>query len=782
MKLLNFKVSIRVLFKDRISFLATVVGIVVSVASIFFTGIWILDEIFYEDCHENLDQIYQFSTVYNPNSNIRITQSTCFPLAEEMIETFPEVQKSFRSGQKMAELTIDNESFSTFSFCFIDPAALEVLSFKFVEGNPENALSVVNGIIISKEAQDKFFKGGSAVGKTLTMNSFGVEKEMVVTGVCKKPSNSQFNLDFYASYLSLKDLDENDSWVRLSCRTYGLINKGADIEKLEARMSTWFNEKDPETEMALKIKTLKYKRLREGNGATGGTKTLVINLTILLVFMFSMVILNYIILSSLRLKKRIKSMALLKIFGSSMANIRREYIVESLVYMLLFSVMSILLVNYLIDDFNTIFDKKLSIFSSSNHLIFFIVIILMIVISGVFPLMTRYFNDPVKLLLNNTKSEFSVVIKDKIPLALQLTGSLFMIVISLFYYSQYLLLDKMNIGYNKENLIEIYSNRDVQQKMDILRSRWTEIEGVENVSASMRPPWNITSVARNVSWENNKENTVFNGNFAGISYDYIKTMQGKIVQGSALTEDVQKNDGIKYIINEKAKGIMGLENPIGMKMSLLGDEGYIIGVVEDFYHQNFDEGISPLILQYGAGRPLNVMLVRLTPHNGNKKMAELKSVFEEILPDEDFNWNYVEDCIDMVYLKKERLERNLVIIFAIAIIFICCIGLFALSLYLTLKKEKNIAIRKIHGATKWKIIMFFVKEYIIIELVAMVLAFPLAYLFLRNWLNNFAVKVELTPWLFILAAVIMFVILLLVLLYAIIKAVVVSPTVVLRNS
>jgi len=340
-------------------------------------------------------------------------------------------------------------------------------------------------------------------------------------------------------------------------------------------------------------------------------------------------------------------------------------------------------------------------------------------------------------------------------------------------------IQSLNLGYNRENLLYIPLEGDLTSKYTVFKTQALKMPGVKDVTHATDAPTIINNGTTGVLWEGKDPNSNIDFTQVGVGYDFIETMHIQILRGRDFSRDFA-TDSVNYIINETALKIIGYKNPLGKSLTLWGMKGTIIGVVKDFHFNSLHTAINPLMLRLGENFDGGIALVKTEPGKTKAALASLEKVYKELNPKVPFTYKFSDEEYQKLY-KSEQVVSQFANYFAFLGIFISCLGLLGLVIFTAEQRTKEFGIRKVLGASPIILFNLLSKEFLMLVVVAIIIASPVAWYFSNQWLQDFAYKINLSWWVFVIAAFTALLIALITISFQAIKAAIANPVKSLRT-
>ena len=753
----NIKIAIRNITKDKLYFSINTLGLALGIVCSLFILIYVQDELRYDKHFKNSDNIYRLTQnfLYDQSHFAR-----CAPAFAPLLhEYFPEIKEIVRLNQQTKVISIENKKFKEDNFFFADTSFFSVFDFKFIEGNSENALKQPNSLILTKHIAEKYFGKKDPLNETILILNQDGNQLFKVTGIIEDSKrNSHFHVDILASFNS-QNSDFSSAFVQMAnFYTYLTLPVNYDYKSLEAKFPEFLRsklDKEAPTYVSLILQPLKNIHLKSSlqrEIEKNGDIKVVFIFSIIAIFILIIASINYINLSIARSSKRANEISLRKIFGANKVSIIKQYFIEFILFCITVLVLSIIILTILYIPYKNLINKDIVLFSIDNAYIFLELIGLIILvgfISGIYPAIILSSFKPLLLLEGvfkmNSRSNFR-----KILIVFQFTITSLLIICSMVIFSQIKYMGNKDIGFNKENIIVI-QDVEIGDRFNTLRKELLNEVDIIDVTAVMRPPSVKILDANSVNVEGFQFNTEKGAsmilNLLPVQTNFIDFMQMKMIAGRNFSKDYS-SDTSAYIINEtslKKIGWKSAEVAIGKQFSVNNlHDGTIIGVVKDFNYSSLREKIDPLVL-FIKKDWLFTILIKTKPDKTFKSIPYVKGILEKIYPDKVLEYTTLTSLFDDLYVSEKK-QLDIVAIFSVLAIIISCLGLFGLLSFIIEQKTKDVAIRKVHGASEISIEMLFLKDFAKLIIIGNILAFLLAYDLINSWFQNFAYHTNFNYW------------------------------------
>lgn len=765
------KITLRNIRKHKGYTFINLAGLAVSLACCLLIGLWILNEMNYDKAYPDQDRIQAILTndyFCSPNA-----------LAPYFEENVPEIQYAARLSFGDEVLINSGMHYSFEDLLAADPQILKILSFPFIAGDPETAMNEPNAIIISADMASRFYPGELPLGKTLTVNN---EAEYIVTGVIENtPVNSSFRFDLLTSidYQRQSVIDEGypyEAWNFVSTRTLVKVQPNVTAEALTDKISGMIQQFNEDREVrlaAISIGDL-YLRFSDTNRGIKIFSTIALGILI-------MACINFVNLSTARFRMRAKETGIRKIIGAGRGALMAQFLAESIVLMTIGFAFAVFLVELVLPIFNSLFQTRLSleIINNSTAILMGIGLILITALAaGIYPAIVLSRFHPVQTVrkgLDSTNKRFTL---RRVLVVFQFALTAILIIGTAIIYNQVTHMKSWDVGYNKEQVVNIRLRGESRNQYAALKNELLKNAEILSVTAGTNtlPYWQMETT---VSWDGLMPDEERDVSFNYIKYDFTKTFGIELVEGRDFDENVTSDERHACLINETLARSMDRATVLGSYINFWNVEHEIVGIMKDFNFRPLTFGIQPLVLTISPpdatrfGR-INMMSIRISPNDISAAMAFVEETWNKIVPQHPFEYSFLDQEFDANYRSLEQ-TNNLALCFGALAIFIAALGLFGLASYTAEQRTKEIGIRKVLGASINNIVRMMSKEYLVLVVVANLVAWPLAWYFMNDWLQEFAYHIEMNIGTFLLVGCFTLVIALLSVGYQALRAACTNP-------
>ena len=784
-------IALRNIARFKLHSLINIGGLALGVSIFTLIMIYVVSELSYNKYHANYAEIYQVSV----NNGLETTAH----LGHLMQESFPEIKymvridRGYGGGQKAYLSNMESDEAVEFEdIIYADTGFFNMFSVEQIAGDLSTALKDPYSLVLTESYARKLFGSMDAVDKIVGfVSAYGrLRQDFTITAVIgDQPGNSSLKYTAIASFITLNDIkpggvEADQDYYNWGYYTFLMLRDHIDIQFFENKALDEYikftcetYEIDPASEEAAEIK-MNLVPLAEVP-FYGNNKRQFISLIILLgVLILVIALINFINLSLAKSSLRSKEIGLRKVGGASRKNLMNQFIGEATVLVLIAVIVSLILTEIIKPFFNSMVGKDLSIGYIEKPqilLIFLAGTIVLGVLAGFYPAMVLSRFNPIQTLKNEViKGKKGQTFRQLLSI-IQIAISLVLIIGVVIITKQINFLKTKDLGFDNTNIIYFSSNRDINKKYELFKQRILESPAIYSVSRAgneFGDPYHMTA------------DEEFNGVKKSFQLmmadpDFVETMGLEIVEGRNYQWD-RANDVGGVIINETAAKEFGMDSIIGFRMSLFGEkQEKILGIYKDVHNESFRQKISPTVLM-NYSRMLNKIMIKVNGQNRKAAIAHVESVWNEIIPDVPFQYNFLEDKYDKLY--ETETKFGLVIKFsALFSIVIACLGLFGMVSYTSERRKKEIGIRKSNGASAADILILLNTGIVKWVGIASVLAIPVAYYATDKWLQDFAYRTSINIGVYVLAVFIVLAISLLAVTFVVLKAARTNPVECLRS-
>ncbi len=776
----NFlKIALRNLWRQKSSALINIIGLSIGIASSLIIFMFVFNETNYDSFHrngKNIYKVYQHSMVNGESSMDGVTP---VPMAAALMSDYPEVLSAVRMYQSDNILAIvDHQYFNINHALYVDSSFFEVFSFNLIRGNRPSVLSEPHSVVLTESVARKLFGKEDTIDKMIRIEND--TSYFKVTGISMDPpENSHFTYDMLISMDAFWDFNSS-FWLRNNLNTYVLLQEGFPSKNLEDKfpdmikkyIGPQFQEKlgFSMQDFISKGNYLRYKlqpirdihldsSINHGLKPSINKKYLYI-FSLVGIFIILIAGINYINLSTARSARRAREIGLRKVFGSSRKKLIWQFLTDSLLISLASAVIAVLLAGIMLPYFNKMADLSLSLFAFKPCVLIFILLCSALVIgilAGFYPAFLLSSFNPSTVLKNILRSGNRGKTLRGILVIVQFFIAIVILSCTMVIYQQLKFIQNKDLGFDKESVLVIHRPGTLGVRLSTFMDEIKKNTGIINIANSGSIPGSPSGDdVFIIEGRSRSETYVLQASW--VDYSYINTLKMKIIDGRNFSQEFG-SDGLSVIINEAAVKKIGLKNPLGTRLTRPdGNENYtyysVIGVVKDFHFQSLHNLVQPFIMFIKPGKENwgGYLSIRLGKGDKTESIQLIKNTWKKYTNDMPLEYSLLDEDLRKLY-KEERRSGNLSMTFTILAIFIACLGLIGLISFTTMQRVKEIGLRKIMGASVWSILVLLSSETVKLIIIASLLAWPVSWLFLKNWLTAFAYRIDLNPLVLILTSI-----------------------------
>jgi ABC-type antimicrobial peptide transport system permease subunit len=774
----SFRIAIRNLRRNGLYSWINIAGLAVCLAAVLLILLWVNDEMSFDKFHKRSRDIYLSVASFNMGDKQEYWKSSSPPIAGMAKNEIPEVENACRILEYWDTETIKHgdNTLSDVRCALVDPSFFSIFSFHLREGNIHAVLPDRNSVVLSESAAGVLFGNEEAVGKTVVDH---LRREFHVTGVlADMPENSsnRYNVIFSFAFYEALTPQLNEWWGNLNYKTYFLLQPGADANNA-AQKITGIHSRHSQWALTYLLHPLEKENLYNLDG-TANTKLQACRLFAVAVALLLLIAcINYVNLVTARSSRRNKEIFVRNVLGARKINLFAHFFNESLLLFFCSLIVATLLIYLLFPLYNQITGKQLEfhLFSLSTLAIFGLTFLVTSLFAGIYPALALSLRPKtVNEAVHGRTGVHALVRKSMV--VMQFVASVILIIGAFTINRQMQFIKLKNPGYDKEHVFYVGLTRNMRTNMEDVKTRVLQSASVAGATIVSQPLNNIRQFNAGGDWEGKGDRQV-TFTILATDRDFIPTMGIKLAEGINFSGTPADNNS--FIINREAAAQMGLHDPVGKQVrNMEGDNATIIGVTEDFHFKNMHEKIGPLLIKVNP--QASYLYVKTVPGNAIEALKVVENVYRGYDPDLPFDYSFMDEDFDRVYKNDIRTGR-LFNVFAFIAILVSCLGLFGLVTFTAETKTKEIGIRKALGASVAAIVKMLSKEFLILVGIAMLIAFPLAFYWLEDMLQDYAYRIDIDWRMFALAGIITMTLTLLTVGWKAVKAATANPVKALKS-
>jgi predicted permease len=784
-----FKIAWRNLLHNKTFSLINIFGLALGMTCSLLIMLWLKDELKKDKFHANDKRLFRVMENQYYSGDISTFPSSPGILAENIVKDVPEIEMASQMLWEEQPLFTVGDKFDKEKGRYVQKDFLRMFSFKLAKGDAGTALARPDAVVISKSLADKYFKGEDPIGKMIKIDN---KENVIVTGVLDEiPELSSLKFDFLLSYdIWFKKNDWAKEWDNNGPRCYVMLAPNASVDKVNAKIKNYIKskKKDSNVELFLQNYGESYLYSNWDNGKQAGGRIEYVRIfSVVAIIILLIACINFMNLATARSLRRAREIGVRKVVGAGKRQLVAQFIGESTFVSFLAILLSLLIVALIIPSFNELTDKKLSIDLTDPSFLLILLGLTVVtgVISGSYPALFMSTLRPIVVLKGILKFKAGATYFRKGLVVFQFALSIILILGMIVIYRQINFINNKNLGFAKEDLLYMPLEGPMAKNFMAFKEELLKQPGIKNISSAQSSPLEVGSSTQGVRWPG-KDTTkliLFSNN--PITYDYLKTMGIELIAGRDFDPSFSL-DTMNYLVNEAAARKIGYQDPVGKELTMWGDKGTIIGLMKDFHHNSLHVPIEPLILRLFKGSWVSEggywgnVIIRTENGKSKQAIASMEKVFKQFNPGFPFKYYFTDDEIAKNY-KAEHTVSKLSKYFAFLAIFISCLGLFGLVTFTAEQKTKEIGIRKVLGASVTGIVRMLSKDFLKLVLIATIIAFPVAWWLMHTWLDDFAYRIDIGWWVFVVAGIAALLIALLTISFQSIKAAIANPVKSLRT-
>ena len=795
-------IGLRNLWNSKVPSLINILGLAVGIACCLLIYLFVKDEFSFDKHHVNSDRLHRVILEQRDSDrgNSRTWASVSAGYAPKLKEAFPAIENSVRFWPwAFPVITYTDKKFVEPNFLFAEPSLLEMFSHPFLAGDPVAALTAPNSVVLTQSCAEKYFGQNDPMGKTISFYSRGDKAELQVTGIVEDvPVNSHFTFDMLGSFETWKGLSNEDfDFLRgnFNYPTYVLLNEEASLGELSALFPDFlennmdaYNGMQPSERFKILLQPLADIHLNSSFTSdfakTGSKSFLTIFIGIALLILLIACI-NFINLSTARATHRAREVGMRKVLGAQRTQVARQFIGESMVVAIAAMCVALLLVEIALPAFNTFTGKSLGLtFFGSGTVIPVALAVTAFVglVAGSYPAFVLSGFRPLRVLGKYALPRSSNKLVRSGLVTFQFVISIGLLVGVLVMQKQLHFMNSMDLGFEKEQLLALRASSAMVEDFDLFKSQLRAQPGIVSMSAGSRVPSGVLGDSYNarVLKEGKEEIVGFRMPFVCVEENYFPTIETEMIAGRNFSKFIATDTVSSFVLNETAVQQLGWspEEAVGKPFLYGRGKGTIIGVVQDFHFESMHHQIKPTV--FFSGTYLNRILLRIQPQFLPEILPFLERIWKRYRPEYPFTYEFVDESFAANYADEQQSEA-LLRFFAGLAIFIACLGLFGLAVFMAEQRTREVAIRKTLGASVLSIVSLLSSRLVRLLIIANLLSWPIAYFLMRNWLDGFAYQAGIPWWTFLLSGLIAGVIAFLTIGFQSLKVALANPVDSLRN-
>lgn len=794
-----FRIGIRNLVKNKVYTLINILGLAIGLACFILIALYVKNETAFDQFYANAENIYRLNTHVDVNGASNNYPSAHYPAAFDMVEDYPEVvnattlYKTFYLSPVLPKIKYEDNEYEEDKFYLADSSFFTVFDFEFIQGNPERAFENSFSVVITEEIAKKYFGSSDPMGRLI---QFQDTVSFKVTGVLKTPKGrTHLDFDFLAnSKLLLNQIigfRVDNAYVGMWYYSYIVLRPGASPELLQSKFPDFVKKYYPprytENNGRLTIQNIRDIHLHSdfstADMSVNGNIQYVYTLGSIAILVLIIACINFMNLSIARFSNRGKEVGIRKVMGAEKVNLVVQFLGESVFIALLAGVASLALVALVMPVFNDLASTALEmreLMVPQNLLVIFSIIIATGLLAGLYPSFVMASFQPVKVLKGLHKALTGRFELRKVLVVAQFSVSMVLLIGTLIISDQLDYMRGKNMGFDKEQIVVLpVAGTTMFRDFATFKNSLQALPGVAAVTSLSHDMGQKALPYLPMRVEGEADEQMLPILYVG--FDFLETFGIEISEGRFFNLSNPSDSTLAFVINESAAKSMGWKDPIGRKISFGvngNPDSEVIGVVKDFNFDPLRNRVGPLVISFG-GAGTNVA-IKLRAGDHRETIASIENLWNQVINNKAFSYNFLDEALSKTYEAEEKLARIFTYFCGLAI-FVASLGLFALASFSAERRLKEIGVRKVLGASEPGLVVMMYKEFLMLVLIAFVIASPAAYYFFNQWLNGFAYRIEIQPITYVLAVLFISLISLVTVGYQSISAARSNPVKVLRS-
>ncbi len=802
-----FKIAVRNLWKNKGFSAINIIGLAVGLATCMLMLFYVSDELSYDKYNTNADRIYRVDGDVQFGGHHWILAVAPDPMGPTLKKDYPQVEQYVRfRGYGGFLVKKGNQNLQEDKVIYADSTLFDVFTLPMIAGNSKTALVDPNSVVITEDIAKKYFNSTDVVGKNFVIND---KDNFKITGVIKNiPEQSHFNYDFFVS-MATADESRQNNWISNNFNTYILLKKGADPKQLESQFDALILKYvGPQVKQLLNLDMNDF--AKSGNYDKYSLTSLLsihlysnkeselgANSDIQYVYIFSFIAVlilliacvNFMNLSTARSSNRAKEVGVRKVLGSLRKNLITQFLTESILISLIALILALIIAWILLPYFNQLSNKQISlnIFSKPWLLPSLIALMLIVgIVAGSYPAFFLSAFRPIEVLKGKLAKGFKNSWLRSGLVVFQFFISITLIIGTIIIYNQLNYIRSKDVGFNRNQVLIIKNTDPLGSQAKPFRNDILQLPGVENAT--------MTAYLPTANWRNDSplfpdatldQKTAVSAQIWNVDENYIPTLGMQLIKGRNFSKDFM-TDSSGVIVNEAFAKLLSFKDPLNKPLYYLTDfknskdlsTYHIIGIVKNFNFNSLREEVTPLALFLHEQN--NSIAFRINTKNIPGLISQIESKWRTMAPSQPFSYSFMDEDFNKIYQSEQQIGK-IFISFALFAILIACLGLFGLVTYAAEQRVKEIGIRKVLGANVTNIVSMLSKDFLKLIIISAFIAFPVAWWAMNKWLQNFAYRINIGWWVFVIAGLLAVFIALITVSFQAVKAAIANPIKSLRT-
>jgi len=791
------KTAFRNLQKNKLYSAINIFGLTVGLAACLLIGVYINQELSYDKFNVNADRIVRTTMEYKNSETVNTTATTGTRPGPQFKRTFPSVEEYARTYITQRVIKNGDKVFDESRVLYADQPFFKIFSFPIIEGNAATALDAPDKMVITKSMAKKYFGSGDPINKTLSIG----KKDFRISAVCEDaPQNSQIKFDFVTQFLNLNNV-KDETWWTANWITYFLVKDKKDISQLQQQINSYMKTPEVRAEAGLKgtdyltyhleplTKVHLYSSLPGFEPNSSITYIYMLALIALLILIIACA--NYTNLATAQSAGRSGEIGMRKVMGASKRQVFFQFISESSVITFVAAALAFVLSVLLIPYFNDVTGKHFTPDILMQPMPIIALILFTLVVSffaGLYPALVLSGTQIMGILKKGFSFTGGNNLLRKTLIVAQFGISIFLILYTVIILQQMHFMQTKNLGYDKDHVVVLPIGGDMIKNFESLKAAFAAVPGVEAITASYQTPEDV-HWGDGITAIDEKGKHEISLNAMPVDLDFTKTMKMQMIAGRDFqqsdfgmmdTTDNNANFQQPFIINETLAKKIGWtpKQAIG-KTIKKGETGPVVGVVKDFNFTSLHNPVGPMLIFFNRDLSRDYM-IRINGNITKQALAGIETAWKQRIPERPFNYHFLEDDYNKLYLSEQKISALFGVAAGLAIV-LACLGLFGLAAFTTVQRTKEIGIRRVLGAKISSITLLIAKNFLELIGIAILIAIPLAWWAGNKWLQDFAYRIPVETYIFVIVALVTCLLALCTVSYHSIKTAIANPVKSLRS-
>jgi putative ABC transport system permease protein len=802
------KIALRNLLKRKGFTLLNIFGLAIGMICCLLILQYVNYERGFDQFHQDADRIARLRIDNYSEGKLLWKSATVFPaFAPTMKKDFPEIEESGRLHDANVLLTNEarNIKFNEQKGYLADPSILKIFTIPLVKGNPATALNTPEKIILSESYAKKYFADEDPVGKVLKVNGMGNPRVVEVTGVFKDyPKNSHLIIDYLISFSTLGKVVKEDgdsesatetSWGWYDFYTYFKLRPDATIAQVQAKLPAFVDQyinskRDPKSNRKTEAYLMPmtdihlYSNFNQ-EAEVNGNGQAVSWLFLIAFFILAIAWTNYINLATARSLERAREVGVRKVMGALREQLVGQFMMESLLLNLSALALSLSVSVFAMPYFSNFLEQQIN-FTFTNNTSFWLLMLLVFMVgtffSGMYPAFVMSGIKPIIVLKGIMPKMTSGISMRRVLIVSQFSASIALIIGTIVVYQQINYMRNQKLGLDIAQTLVLEGANSVrdslfQASFRPFKNEVMKLKGAENITLSSTVPGDEVYWTNGARWMRKPKESNTTMYIVSIDYDFVPAYDMKIVAGRAFSEKFGEDQYRRNILlNEsavKALGIESAQKAISEKVVVGGDTLNVIGVMADFHQESLKRAVNPMVARLSVHNG-GYYSIKLKTDDVSKSLTEVQGLWNRYFPNDPFNYFFLDKHFDKQY-KSDILFGKVFGFFAMLAILVACLGLLGLSSYNVLQRTKEIGVRKVLGASVSGIVVLLSKDFLKLVMIASLIAFPIAWVVMNQWLQDFASRIDIQWWVFVVAGISSLIIAVITISFQSVKAALMNP-------